>query len=84
MGDSEEVLGSKYSIEIENIFGNNGGKPSGKLLVIGKAGVGKTTLMHFISYQWSKGKLWSDDFNYVFRIRLKDLTNEGWTSSYKK
>ncbi|WP_407635647.1 NTPase [Rickettsia conorii] len=25
--------------------------------------------MHYISYKWGKGKLWSDKFDYVFRVK---------------
>ena len=80
IGDNEEILGSKYSVEIEGIFGS---EAKGKVLILGKAGVGKTTLMHYISYKWAKGELWSNNFEYVFRIRLKDLNSE-WEGYYKK
>ena len=80
IGDNEEILGSKYSVEIEGIFGS---EAKGKVLILGKAGVGKTTLMHYISYKWAKEELWSNRFEYVFRIRLKDLNSE-WEGYYKK
>ncbi|MFN9904947.1 MAG: NACHT domain-containing protein [bacterium] len=47
------------------------------MLVVGKAGVGKTSLMHYISYKWAKNELWNDVIDFVFRVRLKDL-NSGW------
>ncbi|WP_410524341.1 NTPase [Rickettsia africae] len=25
--------------------------------------------MHYISYKWGKGELWSDKFDYVFRVK---------------
>ncbi|AFB26428.1 MULTISPECIES: hypothetical protein [spotted fever group] len=31
--------------------------------------------MHYLSYKWGKGELWSDKFDYVFR-ELKELLNE--------
>jgi GTPase SAR1 family protein len=42
-------------LEVSGIFGE---KPSGKILVLGRAGVGKTSLMHYISYKWAKNQLW--------------------------
>jgi hypothetical protein len=32
--------------------------------------------MHFISYKWAKNQLWNDEFEYIFRVRLKDLTTD--------
>ncbi len=52
------------------------------MLVVGKAGVGKTSLMHFISYKWANNELWNDNFDFVFRVRLKDL-NTGWENFYR-
>lgn len=37
--------------------------------------------MHYISYKWGKEKLWNDKFDYVFRIRLKELLSN-WTVRY--
>ncbi|MFQ3887706.1 MAG: NACHT domain-containing NTPase [Rickettsia conorii subsp. raoultii] len=31
---------------------------------------------------WGKGELWSDKFDYVFRVRLKELLNESWKDGY--
>ncbi|AFC73197.1 NACHT domain-containing protein [Rickettsia montanensis] len=54
----------------------------GKVLLLGSAGIGKTTLMHYLSYKWGKGELWSDKFDYVLRVRLKELLNESWKDGY--
>jgi GTPase SAR1 family protein len=50
LGNNEEILEPKDQMDISMIFSN---KPSGRVLVLGKAGVGKTSLMHYISYKWS-------------------------------
>ncbi|WP_082068275.1 NACHT domain-containing protein [Rickettsia endosymbiont of Ixodes pacificus] len=55
----------------------------GKILLLGGAGVGKTTLLHNISYKWGKGQLWNDKFDYVFRVKLKELLNESWSREYE-
>ncbi|WP_045820732.1 NACHT domain-containing protein [Rickettsia felis] len=54
----------------------------GKVLLLGSAGIGKTTLMHYLSYKWGKGELWNDKFDYVFRVKLKELLNESWKDGY--
>lgn len=56
----------------------------GTILLLGGAGVGKTTLLHNISYRWGKGNLWNDKFEYVFRVKLKELLNESWKDGYQK
>ncbi|KJV92733.1 NACHT domain-containing protein [Rickettsia bellii] len=55
----------------------------GKVLLLGGAGIGKTTLMHYLSYKWGKDNLWNDKFDYVFRIKLKELLNENWSREYE-
>jgi GTPase SAR1 family protein len=79
LGNNEEILEPKDHLDISRIFGD---KASGKLLVLSKAGVGKTSLMHYISYKWARNQLWRDEFDFVFRVRLKDL-NIGWENDYK-
>ena len=53
----------------------------GKVLLLGSAGIGKTTLMHYLSYKWGKEELWNDKINYVFGIKLKELLSN-WTVRY--
>ena len=43
-----------------------------KVLIRGKAGVGKSTLVKRIASQWAAGKLWKDVFNHVFVITLRE------------
>ena len=66
--------GDRKPIQSTQIFDQVGDQcASDKVLILGKAGVGKTTLLHYISYEWSKDKLFNDKFDYVFRIKLKIL-----------
>jgi hypothetical protein len=73
VGKYEEILEKKKIIEVSGIFGE---KPYGKVLVLDRAGVGKSSLMHFISYKWAKNQLWKEEFDYVFRVRFKDLNTD--------
>jgi ABC-type uncharacterized transport system fused permease/ATPase subunit len=57
VGNNEQILEQKQNIEVSEIFGE---KNAGRVLVNGKAGVGKTSLMHYISYKWAKNQLWND------------------------
>lgn len=66
----DKVVGDKESIEIENILESQSQEAhqpwnSHRVLLLGGAGVGKTTLMHFVAYRWSLDQLWSDRFDYL-------------------
>ena len=53
-----------------------------KVLIRGKAGVGKTTLVRRIASQWAAGKFWKDEFSHVFVITLRELRQDKvWTLS---
>jgi len=49
-------------------------KPPKRLLILGAAGVGKTTMSQYLAYQWAIGKLWNEKFDYVFWIPLRNLS----------
>lgn len=46
-----------------------------RVLVIGRAGIGKSTLCHYIAYQWANpdARLFGERFHYVFWLSLKSL-----------
>ena len=51
-----------------------------KVLIRGKAGVGKSTLVKRIANEWAAGGLWKDVFNHVFVITLREqLQDTKWT-----
>nr|WP_218460337.1 NACHT domain-containing protein [Rickettsia sp. TH2014] len=77
-------LTNKSESEIKNIAESINRIQAGisKVLLLGSAGIGKTTLMHYLSYKWGKGNLWNDKFDYVFRVKLKELLNESWKDGY--
>ena len=82
----ESILKPKEPIELTKMF------PEGdlsiqtpeqdrRLLIEGRAGVGKTTLSKYLSYQWAKGDAgvlpqWQRQFAAVFFIRLRNLLDE--------
>ena len=75
---SESISGKKEPIQLEEILspkkqGNVDASTasSGKVLILGGAGVGKSTLMQHIAYQWAQGKLWSKKFDAVYKVSFK-------------
>lgn len=71
---------------IQNIFNEvDANHPQvDKVLLLGIAGIGKTTLLHYLSYRWGEDKLWEGKFDYVLRVRLKTLLNELWGKDYTR
>ncbi len=78
VGSYEKIYGTKNPIELKDFF-----KPDKdckdepkRLLVLGRAGIGKSTLCQYIAWCWSEEKgLWSDRFDAIFWIKLRDLEN---------
>jgi HEAT repeat protein len=67
----------KEPIESKDMFSEVGKhKAPNKVLIIGKAGVGKTTFLHHLSYEWGSDKAFADKFDYVFKVKLKKLLTE--------
>ncbi|MDX1917145.1 MAG: NACHT domain-containing protein, partial [Rickettsiaceae bacterium] len=83
--------GERQEIEAKNIFDEvkEGDKqiqgPASKILIIGGAGIGKTTFLHNIAYRWSgascEGEMFNDKFDYIFKVRLKLLIGN-WNNIY--
>ena len=79
----ENISGEKKEIELQNLFDPlPDGRVANKLLILGGAGVGKSTLMQYIGYRWGSEQLWNDKFDFVYRVRLKTLLNNQWTKYY--
>ncbi|MBA3238305.1 MAG: HEAT repeat domain-containing protein [Parachlamydiaceae bacterium] len=68
----EDVHGTKKPIELKNLF-NNDGKEQKKLLILGRAGIGKSILCQFIAYQWAKTSIWPGKFDALFWVPLRKL-----------
>ena len=67
----ETIYGSKEPIALDKLFDDN----KNKLLLYGKAGVGKTTLVQYIKYEWANDKLWKNKFDNIYAVTLRDLTH---------
>ena len=53
-----------------------------KVLIRGRAGVGKTTLVEYIAREWAAKKLWHCHFDYVFVVKLREFfEDQKWSLS---
>ncbi len=72
IGTFEEIYGTKDKIEIKSIF-EKCTDQTNNILVLGRAGIGKTTFCRYVAYQWATGKIWQQ-YHLVIFIRLRNLT----------
>jgi hypothetical protein len=72
IGTFEEIYGVKTKIEIKNIFEKCKDQTK-NILVLGRAGIGKTTFCRYVAYQWATGAIWPQ-YQLVILIRLRNLT----------
>ncbi|RZI46996.1 NACHT domain-containing protein [Rickettsiales endosymbiont of Peranema trichophorum] len=75
--------GDKQAIEVQNLFEAVGDQAAtGKVLITAIAGMGKSTLLKYISYKWGQEdpnkRLFGGKFDYVFSVKLKNLMANGW------
>lgn len=85
--DSESIYSPKTVIKPHDLFAARtlrGGQyvTPHELVLLGKAGVGKTTLCRYLAYCWSSPldldpqlSLWQSHFYWVFYLRLKEVAN---------
>jgi HEAT repeat protein len=75
----EKTTGEKKPIPLNQLFEKVEGKETdGKVLIVGTPGIGKSTLLHHISYEWSKNRVFTERFDSVFTVKLKKLTTDAW------
>ncbi|CAF5050024.1 unnamed protein product [Rotaria magnacalcarata] len=58
LGTFEEIYGAKTSVDVEDIFGKCKDQIK-KVLMLGRAGIGKSTFCQYVTYRWAKGEIWS-------------------------
>ena len=88
MKENETHVQTSDVVRLDELFGNIGSdvhksKSQTKVLLQGKPGVGKSTLVKYAANRWSKGMLWQDT-KYAFLVSLKELElppNESWSLS---
>ena len=60
-------------VDITQLFKEFESNAPTKVIILGIAGVGKTTLIKYVSKQWAESKLWRDEVKYLFVITLRQL-----------
>lgn len=71
----EDLHAVKSNIQLDDIFNRTiqDKVVPRRIIVLGRAGIGKTTLCQYASYQWLHQKLWHNQFDWVFWIPLRNL-----------
>ena len=73
-GNLDDVLNDKKSVEYEAVFSNL--KSEARLLIEGRPGSGKTTLVHKFSQDWGKGDIWLESVELLFLVHLRAFFND--------
>ena len=73
-GDADDVFKDKEKIEYESVFDRLGS--GARLLVEGRPGSGKTTLVHKVSKDWAKGELRFDQVRLLFLVHLRGFLSD--------
>ena len=73
MESFETLYRVKDLIPLQDLFTPRNNKPQKRLLILGRAGIGKSTLCQKIAYDWACGKLWPGKFQWLFWISLRHL-----------
>ncbi len=82
----EEIYGTKISIALEDLFEGKSEidcvSDVRRLLIVGRAGIGKSTLLHYMAYCWAQGNLWQNKhFKVPIWLILKELTANYYQSA---
>ena len=73
-GDMDDIFANKDSIEYEDVFTNL--ESGTRLLIEGRPGSGKTTLVHKFSQDWGRGKFQLKNIKLVFLVHLRAFFND--------
>ena len=73
-GDADDVFKDKEKIEYESIFDRLGS--GARLLIEGRPGSGKTTLVHKVSKDWAKDSLKFDKVRLLFLVHLRGFLSD--------
>ncbi len=73
-GDADDIMKDKESIRYEEVFSHL--SSGARLLIEGRPGSGKTTLVHKVSHDWAKGKLKFNHCRLLLLIHLRGFLND--------
>ena len=71
-----EICRINTSIDIANIFEKCKDRIK-KVLIFGRAGIGKSTFCQYVTYQWARGEIWPE-YDLVVLIHLRKLTHSSY------
>ena len=72
IGTFEQIYGVKSVIDVKDIF-NKCKDQTKNILVLGRAGIGKSTFCQYVAYKWATGAIWSQ-YDLLVMIPLRSLT----------
>ena len=81
LGTFEQIYDTKTSINVEDIFEACKDKKKKQVLVLGRAGIGKSTFCQYVTYRWAKGEIWQE-YQLVVLLRLRSLTENRYPLHY--
>ncbi|CAF5008366.1 unnamed protein product [Rotaria sp. Silwood1] len=61
-------------IRFEDLFSKS------RILILGEAGSGKTTICQYAAYSWACGTLWQNQFDWLFYIKMRNLNENIYPS----
>ena len=67
-----EALTKQQTIKMNDIFSNK----KQRTIIIGSAGVGKSSLAQKITIDWAEKKYWNKQFDFVFHFRCRDIAEK--------
>lgn len=68
----EQLHTTKEKIELPQIFDKS---ETHKVVVLGRAGIGKSTLCHHMAYEWAHERLWENQFDLVIWVPLRNIAH---------
>ena len=74
MDKFEEIYGTKTQIDIQDIFKTCKDNEK-KVIVFGRAGIGKSTFCRYVVHQWASGAIWQE-YDLIALIPLRSLTEQ--------
>ena len=82
LGTFEQIYGTKTTIDVKNIFEACKNKKTKQVLVLGRAGIGKSTFCRYVTYRWAKGEI-LQEYQLVVLLRLRSLTENRYPLHYR-